>query len=229
MQKNNYLITYFLGSGLSPTEACLLSKIQELEKNLGECTLSNLFFSDYLGVSKSTIKRSMDRLEGLGLIRTTIIKGANRKKRKIRTDQSRIKRVLLESEVQNEPHITENEGQNEPHVTESEGQNEPHITESEVQNESKWGSKRIKVGFKMNQSGVQNDPIKINNKINNKLNNKLKAKSPEANSNDLKDSNEEFNENEVFNEFENDEILDLESYEDIEPVTDEANNKKEIT
>lgn len=205
MAKNNYLITYFLGTGLNPTEACLLSKIQEIEKNIGKCTYSNVFFADYLGISESTVRRSIARLKGLGLIEVATIQGSNRKKRKIRTDQPRIKRILLESGGQNDPQNNKSDSQNEHHFMKSDSQNDDYL-KSDSQNDPQ-------VIVKMTKSGGQNDPIKLKEKIKEKIKEEKPPTEEQALYSDM--HNDSYD---SLNDFDNEEILDLESYKDIEPV-----------
>lgn len=54
--------------GLNPTEILLLAQIIEFDTNTGDCFMSNKVFAENLGVSESTIKRELDKLEEKGFI-----------------------------------------------------------------------------------------------------------------------------------------------------------------
>lgn len=54
---------------LKSVDLLIISKIDELEKTVGKCCITNEQFSKILGESISTIKRSLNKLEALNIIK----------------------------------------------------------------------------------------------------------------------------------------------------------------
>lgn len=54
--------------GLNPTEILILSQVMEFQTNTGDCFISDKVLADNFGVSESTVKRELKKLEELGLI-----------------------------------------------------------------------------------------------------------------------------------------------------------------
>ena len=85
----------FFKLGLNPTQLLLLAKIDELVRNCGDCYMSDKAFADTVGVSESTIKREMKKLdEEFSYItrETKNIKGG--KERHIKINYNQIKQKL---------------------------------------------------------------------------------------------------------------------------------------
>lgn len=85
----------FFKLGLNPTQLLLLAKIDELVRNCGDCYMSDKAFADTFGVSESTIKREMKKLdEEFSYItrETKNIKGG--KERHIKINYNQIKQKL---------------------------------------------------------------------------------------------------------------------------------------
>lgn len=53
---------------LNPTEILVLAQIMEFQRNTNDCFISNKKLAEQFGVSESTIKRALDKLETLGFI-----------------------------------------------------------------------------------------------------------------------------------------------------------------
>lgn len=72
-----------LGKGLKSIDVLILAQVKEFERNKCECFLTNEQFSEMFGESVSTIKRSLDKLEDMKLIKrdTKYIDGNGRANR----------------------------------------------------------------------------------------------------------------------------------------------------
>ena len=84
--------------GLNPAQILIIAQIMEFEKNTGDCFISNERLAEQLGVSASTIKREMKKLEDDGfIIRETknIQKG---RERHIRTNAARLNLSFVEEQ-----------------------------------------------------------------------------------------------------------------------------------
>ena len=70
----------YFNSGLKSIEMMIASQIEEFERNGKQCYLTNKQFAEMLGESESTIKRELDKLEGLNVISrdTKTVKGNGR-------------------------------------------------------------------------------------------------------------------------------------------------------
>lgn len=70
----------YLGLGLKSVDLLLISQIEEFERSGLKCIISNKRFADMLGESESTIKRAIDKLEDLEIIKrdTSFIEGNGR-------------------------------------------------------------------------------------------------------------------------------------------------------
>ena len=66
-----------LNLGLKSVDVLIIAQIEEFERNNRQCYLTNKYFADIFGESESTIKRSIDKLEGFNIIKrsTAFIKG----------------------------------------------------------------------------------------------------------------------------------------------------------
>lgn len=53
---------------LNPTEILVLAQIMEFQRNTNDCFISNKKLAEQFGVSESTVKRALDKLENLGFI-----------------------------------------------------------------------------------------------------------------------------------------------------------------
>lgn len=53
---------------LNPTEILVLAQIMEFQRNTNDCFISNKKLAEQFGVSESTVKRALDKLESLGFI-----------------------------------------------------------------------------------------------------------------------------------------------------------------
>ena len=75
--------------GLNPTEILILAQIIEFETNTGICFISDKQLAEQFGVSESTIKREMKKLEDSGFIvrETRNIKGGRERLLKVNKDQ----------------------------------------------------------------------------------------------------------------------------------------------
>ena len=54
--------------GLNPNQILILSQVLEFNTNTGDCYITNVQLSKQFGVSVSTIKRDIDKLEQLGYL-----------------------------------------------------------------------------------------------------------------------------------------------------------------
>ena len=72
-----------LGKGLKSIDVLILAQVKEFERNKCECFLTNEQFAEMFGESVSTIKRSLDKLEDMKLIKrdTKYIDGNGRANR----------------------------------------------------------------------------------------------------------------------------------------------------
>lgn len=75
--------------GLNPTEILILSQIIEFQTNTGICFISDKQLAEQFGVSESTIKREIKRLEDMGYIM--------RETRNTQTGRERVIKVNFES------------------------------------------------------------------------------------------------------------------------------------
>ena len=148
---NNFLAINkdYLNYDLKSIDILIIAQIEEFDRNKNFCHLSNQQFAEMFGESKSTIKRTIDKLEKLNIIKrqTTFIKNNGRgNKQRILSLNNRSK-----WKVQNEPTI--NNGK------------------SIMNPPSKMEGSNVDNGrFKNAQWKVQNDPIKDNIKDNIKYN-----------------------------------------------------------
>lgn len=71
--------------GFNPTEILIIAQVMEYLRTTGKCFVTNKQFADMFGVSESTIKRELDKLESNGyIIRHTVVsKEGNGKERTI--------------------------------------------------------------------------------------------------------------------------------------------------
>lgn len=148
---NNFLAINkdYLNYDLKSIDILIIAQIEEFDRNKNFCHLSNQQFAEMFGESKSTIKRTIDKLEKLNIIKrqTTFIKNNGRgNKQRILSLNNRSK-----WKVQNEPTI--NNGK------------------SIMNPPSKMEGSNVDNGRSKNtQWKVQNDPIKDNIKDNIKYN-----------------------------------------------------------
>lgn len=70
----------YMNLGLKSIELLLISQIEEFERNEHKCIISNKQFANMFGESESTIKRAIDKLEELEIIKrdTSFIEGNGR-------------------------------------------------------------------------------------------------------------------------------------------------------
>lgn len=54
--------------GLNPTQILILAQVIEFQTNTGDCFISDSQLSQQFGVSESTVKREVKKLEDLGYI-----------------------------------------------------------------------------------------------------------------------------------------------------------------
>ena len=147
--------------GLKGIDMLVLAQIEALNKNGNKCYMTNEGFSKKFGDSESTIKRSLDKLENLKLIKRKTItntKGGHAsKQRLIIIDEAGFKVALAQavSKVQNEPSSTEDN-------TESWVQNDPSSDKKLGSNIMKLGSNVDEARFKNDTSKVHNDTIEYN-------------------------------------------------------------------
>lgn len=80
--------------GLNPTEILILAQVIEFNTNTGDCFISDKVLADNFGVSESTIKREVKKLEELGFIvrETRNVKGG--RERHIKVNLSKIEEKL---------------------------------------------------------------------------------------------------------------------------------------
>lgn len=148
---NNFLAINkdYLNYDLKSIDILIIAQIEEFDRNKNFCHLSNQQFAEMFGESKSTIKRTIDKLEKLNIIKrqTTFIKNNGRgNKQRILSLNNRSKwKVQNESTIHNGKYIM----------------NPPSKME---------GSNVDNGRFKNAQWKVQNDPIKDNIKDNIKYN-----------------------------------------------------------
>ena len=148
---NNFLAINkdYLNYDLKSIDILIIAQIEEFDRNKNFCHLSNQQFAEMFGESKSTIKRTIDKLEKLNIIKrqTTFIKNNGRSnKQRILSLNNRSK-----WKVQNESTI--------------------HNGKSIMNPPSKMEGSNVDNGrFKNAQWKVQNDPIKDNIKDNIKYN-----------------------------------------------------------
>ena len=144
--------------GLKGIDMLILAQIESLNKDGCKCYMTNEGFSKKFGDSESTIKRSLDKLEDLKLIKRKTItntKGGHAsKQRLIIIDEAGFKVALAQaiSKVHNDPSLVEDD-------TGSKVHNEPSSDEKLGSNITKLGSNVDEAGFKNNLTKVHNDPI----------------------------------------------------------------------
>ena len=63
----------YLGKNLKSVDILILAQIEEFQRNGKPCYVTNQQFSDMFGESESTIKRSLDKLEEMNLIKRTTV------------------------------------------------------------------------------------------------------------------------------------------------------------
>ena len=148
---NNFLAINkdYLNYDLKSIDILIIAQIEEFDRNKKFCHLSNQQFAEMFGESKSTVKRTIDKLEKLNIIKrqTTFIKNNGRSnKQRILSLNNRSK-----WKVQNESTI--------------------HNGKSIMNPPSKMEGSNVDNGRSKNtQWKVQNDPIKDNIKDNIKYN-----------------------------------------------------------
>ena len=148
---NNFLAINkdYLNYDLKSIDILIIAQIEEFDRNKKFCHLSNQQFAEMFGESKSTVKRTIDKLEKLNIIKrqTTFIKNNGR------SNKQRILSLnnISKWKVQNESTI--------------------HNGKSIMNPPSKMEGSNVDNGrFKNAQWKVQNDPIKDNIKYNIKYN-----------------------------------------------------------
>lgn len=149
------------GTQLNSLELLIVSQIKEFQNNGLDCYVSNEQFSWMFGESISKVKRSLNKLEELGVIKRSVsfVQGngkANRQRILYLNNRNKWK-------VHNEPSKSKMEGHIEPSKIEMEG----HIEPSKVMEGSKTDNGR----FKIEEWKVHNEPIKDKEKKNKKINN----------------------------------------------------------
>lgn len=97
--------------GLTPVEILLISQFAEFQNNTGDCFISDKTLAENFGVSESTIKREIKRLEELGYITrdTKNVKGG--KERHITVNQDKIEENVTKRKMSL---VETNKAQNEP-------------------------------------------------------------------------------------------------------------------
>lgn len=144
--------------GLKGIDMLILAQIESLNKDGCKCYMTNEGFSKKFGDSESTIKRSLDKLESLKLIKRktiTNIKGGHAsKQRLIIIDEAGFKVALAQAltKVHNDPSLVE-------YDIESKVHNDPSLDEKLGSNITKLGSNVDEARFKNDLSKVHNDPI----------------------------------------------------------------------
>lgn len=86
--ENNFLAINkeYFKSGLKSIDLLIIAQVEEFQRNKCECFITNKQFSEMFGESESTIKRSLDKLEEMGIIkRKTITNGNGSNKSRVRT------------------------------------------------------------------------------------------------------------------------------------------------
>ena len=133
----------YIGIGLKSIDILIISQIEEYERNKCQCFLTNEQFSEMFGESVSTVKRTLDKLDDLGIIKrdTSTVTGNGR------ANKQRVIKLNKRSKwkVHNEPTIVECKVQNEP-------------------TKEMLGSKSDNGRFKSEEWKVHNEPIKDNKK-----------------------------------------------------------------
>lgn len=92
--------------GLNPTEILILAQVKEFETNTGDCFISDKTLAENFGVSESTIKREMKKLEELGYIvrDTKNVKGGKERHIRINNNTTSVNLSLDSNyKCQNEP------------------------------------------------------------------------------------------------------------------------------
>ena len=97
--------------GLNPTEILILAQIMEFNTNTGDCFISDKALAENFGVSESTIKREIKKLEEMGLIArdTKSVKGG--KERHMKVNSAKIEQKLTSVNLSFD---NSNKDQNEP-------------------------------------------------------------------------------------------------------------------
>lgn len=90
--------TDFFKLGLNPTQLLILSKVDELNRNCGDCYITDESLAELFGVSKSTISREIKALDGKGFLikETKNIKGG--KERHMKVNFTNVKMTIDSSE-----------------------------------------------------------------------------------------------------------------------------------
>lgn len=112
----------YMGLGLKSIDLLLISQIEEFQRNKRKCFLTNEQFSFMFGESVSKIKRTLDKLEDLKIVKreTTFVNGngrANKKRVLIINNPKEWKvhsELTIQWKVHNEPTITPMEGSKVP-------------------------------------------------------------------------------------------------------------------
>ena len=82
---NNFLAIdkKYLNKQLKSMDILIIAQIEEFHRNGHECYITNKQFSDMFGESESTVKRSLDKLEELQMIKrdTVFVIGNSRSNR----------------------------------------------------------------------------------------------------------------------------------------------------
>ena len=101
---NNIIMDKFLainkdyfGCGLKSIDLLIISQIEEFERNNCKCCLTNKQFSDMFGESESTIKRTLDKLEDLKIIKRNVItnvSGSNKSRQRILSVNNKAKFIM---------------------------------------------------------------------------------------------------------------------------------------
>ena len=111
---NNFLAVSknYFGLGLKSIDILIISQIEEYERNKCKCFLTNEQFAEMFGESVSTVKRALDKLDSLKIIKrdTSFVEGFGR------ANRQRVLSLNKPSKwkVHNEPTIEKCEVQNEP-------------------------------------------------------------------------------------------------------------------
>lgn len=162
-----------LGQGLKSIDLLIISQIEEFQRS-GNCYVTNEQLSEYFGESVSTIKRSLDKLEALGIInRHTVVYTVGKKAKKRRTltvnPRKQWKLEIIPNQWMTEQDKTGNDVTG--HATETDGKVQK--MDSEVQKMDTKGSN-------LTSNEVHNEPIKENIKENIKesIKENMKPKNP---------------------------------------------------
>jgi len=135
-------------------------EVLDLSTTSGVCTAKNSYFINGFGISEATVKRSLQKLELMEMIKVGY--KVARQGRQIRLVQNELTRL-----AQNEPTLAQNE-------LVSTGQKEDNSTIKPLKNEGEYKTK-YKILSKDNSTGYGNDDI---NKFINKINSLLEIKLP---------------------------------------------------